>query len=108
MKDHIWFKGYDWDALLKKKIPAPFIPPKEDNFDAKYTNSDWKDANTEQMQQNQALLKRPSVQKLFMGYYHDETMATSNGKKDQTGLASTMLSTMATKTATAKNTSETL
>jgi len=30
-------------------MPPPFIPPKEDNFDAKYTNSEWKDANTEQM-----------------------------------------------------------
>jgi hypothetical protein len=37
---------------LKKKIPAPFIPPKEDNFDAKYTNSEWKDAGSDQMQQN--------------------------------------------------------
>ena len=47
-----WFKGFPWEELLKKKLVAPFIPPKEDNFDAKYTNSDWKDANTEQMQQN--------------------------------------------------------
>ena len=52
------------------------MPPKnEDNFDAKYTNSEWKDANSEQMLQHQAKLKRPSIQKLFEGYYHDQTLA---------------------------------
>ena len=55
---------------------APFVPPKhEDNFDQKYTNSEWKDANSEQMLQHQAKLKRPSIQKLFEGYYHDQTLA---------------------------------
>ena len=58
-------------------MPAPFIPPlNEENFDAKYTNSEWKDANSEQMLQHQAKLKRPSIQKLFEGYYHDHTLAT--------------------------------
>jgi len=48
VKEHVWFKGMDWDKLYNKKITAPFIPPiAEDNFDAKYTNSEWKDANTE-------------------------------------------------------------
>jgi len=48
VKEHVWFKGIDWDKLYNKKITSPFIPPiAEDNFDAKYTNSEWKDANTE-------------------------------------------------------------
>jgi hypothetical protein len=62
LKDHEWFKDYDWNELLHKRANAPFIPPKsEDNFDAKYTNSEWKDANTEQMQKSIAQLKRPSI-----------------------------------------------
>lgn len=82
MKDHEWFKDYNWDKLYEKKKSAPFIPPKsEDNFDAKYTNSEWKDANTEQMQKSIASLKRPSIQKLFQGYYHDETIDPTQ-KKD--------------------------
>jgi len=53
VKDHIWFADYDWDKLLNKKVPSPFVPPlSEDNFDAKYTNSEWKDANSEQMLQH--------------------------------------------------------
>jgi hypothetical protein len=42
-------------------MKSPFIPPKEDNFDAQYTNSDWKDNNTDAMQQNSLLLRRNSV-----------------------------------------------
>lgn len=76
MKEHEWFADFDWEALREKRMPAPFLPPKnEDNFDAKYTNSEWKDANSEQMLQHQAKLKRPSIQKLFEGYYHDQTLA---------------------------------
>lgn len=76
LKEHEWFHGFDWEALAEKRMKAPFVPPaSEDNFDAKYTNSEWKDANSEAMLQHQAKLKRPSVQKLFEGYYHDETFA---------------------------------
>jgi protein kinase A len=48
VKDHPWFKNFDWNKLYHKEIPSPFIPPhQEDNFDAKYINQDWKDANSE-------------------------------------------------------------
>jgi hypothetical protein len=56
------------------------MPPNEDNFDAKYTNSDWKDNNEEQMRQNSLLLRRNSVQALFNGYYHDDNIAAINAK----------------------------
>lgn len=76
LKQHEWFTGFDWDALESKRMKSPFIPPIDaDNFDAKYTNSEWKDANSEQMLQHQAKLKRPSIQKLFEGYYHDINLA---------------------------------
>ena len=61
----------DTPTVHRQHIVIPFLPSR---VNPKYTNSDWKDANSEQMQHNQALLKRPSVQKLFMGYYHDESM----------------------------------
>ena len=82
LKDHEWFRGFDWNALREKKLQAPFVPPShEDNFDAKYTNSEWKDANSEQMLQHQAKLKRPSIQKLFEGYYHDQTLAIAHKRE---------------------------
>ena len=36
LKTHIWFKDYNWDSIVSKTGLPPFIPPKEDNFDAKY------------------------------------------------------------------------
>lgn len=80
VKDHVWFKGYNWDDLYQRKIQSPFLPPNEDNFDAKYTNSDWKDNNEEQMRQNSLLLRRNSVQALYNGYYHDDNIAAINQK----------------------------
>ena len=89
IKQHEWFAGFDWDALLEKRIQAPFTPPQnEDNFDAKYTNSEWKDANSEQMIQHQAKLKRPSIQKLFEGYYHDQNLAKIQKLEGPQGLYS--------------------
>lgn len=62
LKEHDWFAGFDWEALKEKRLKAPFVPPQtQDNFDPKYTNSEWKDANSEQMLQHQAKLKRPSI-----------------------------------------------
>lgn len=79
VKDHPWFKDYPFDDLLNCKIPAPFVPPNEDNFDHKYANDNWKDEDTEQMKENALLLRRPSVQALFNGYYHDDSLAAMNG-----------------------------
>jgi hypothetical protein len=62
---------------MSKKVKSPFIPPNEDNFDAKYTNSEWKDNSTEQMKQNSLILRRNSVQALFNGYYHDDQIAAA-------------------------------
>lgn len=48
VKEHVWLKDVDWDKLYRKVLPSPFVPPiAEDNFDSKYTNSEWKDENSE-------------------------------------------------------------
>jgi hypothetical protein len=80
VKDHIWFRDYKWDDLLARRTKPPFVPPKEDNFDASYTNSEWKDNNDETIKQNTLLLRRNSVQGLFNGYYHDDNLAAISAK----------------------------
>ena len=65
-------KNFPFDDLLHQRIEAPFRPTAEDNFDANYTNSEWKDQNSEQIQQNMQLLDQENVQKAFAGYYYDE------------------------------------
>merc|ERR1712050_574940 len=26
VRGHLWFQGFDWDALLRKELPAPMVP----------------------------------------------------------------------------------
>lgn len=35
LKNHIWFREFDWRALLHRKIKSPFIPGSGDNFNKK-------------------------------------------------------------------------
>ena len=36
VKEHIWFRGFQWNLLYNRELEAPFIPSQGDNFDAKY------------------------------------------------------------------------
>jgi len=74
VKQHVWLKDFNWQALLEKKLPAPYLPEQtEDNFDAKQANGadPWKEENAELLRQNSLLLRRNSIQNLFSGYYYD-------------------------------------
>jgi hypothetical protein len=33
VKNHPWLRDFPWKELWDRKLKAPFIPPKEDNFD---------------------------------------------------------------------------
>ena len=39
VKEHIWFKNYNWKDLYHKRMESPFVPNGEDNFDFKYCNA---------------------------------------------------------------------
>ena len=57
VKSHAWFDGFDWEALEQGKISPSFRPKnKEDNFDTKNINEDWKDHDSEKMRENGLLL----------------------------------------------------
>lgn len=76
IKNHAWFRGFDWEALKEGRIPPPFRPKnKEDNFDSKNINEEWKDQDSDKMRENQLLLRRNSIQSLFNGYYFDSHVA---------------------------------
>ena len=36
LKEHPWIKYYPWNDLYEKKLNAPFLPDKSDNFDKRY------------------------------------------------------------------------
>jgi len=69
-------KDFPWKDLENKKLKAPFIPPKEDNFDQKNINEEWRDVEDEQFKQNHLSLRRQSTQTLFAGYYYDHEVAS--------------------------------
>lgn len=56
LKNHIWLRDYDWQALLDKKLVAPYKPePNTDNFDKAQAENKaaWKDEFTpEQVREN--------------------------------------------------------
>lgn len=82
VKGHPWISDFPWDDLNNKRIKAKFLPKnKEDNFDSKNINEEWRDQDSEKMKENTLLLRRNSVQNLFNGYYFDSTIAAIAGAK---------------------------
>lgn len=74
VKSHIWLKDTDWDAIIEKRIVAPYIPNSEnENFDAFQANGidKWNEENQELLKENTLLLRKNSVQDLFAGYYYN-------------------------------------
>jgi serine/threonine protein kinase len=35
LKEHPWFTGFNWEQLSNRTMPAPWAPPKGDNFKGK-------------------------------------------------------------------------
>ena len=59
VKQHIWLREFDWQALLEKRIDAPYKPAQNtDNFDKKQANKDdvFKGDDIEQMKENTLML----------------------------------------------------
>ena len=74
VKSHIWLKDTDWNAIIEKRVIAPYIPnPESDNFDAIQANAadKWNEENQDLLKQNTLLLRKNSVQDLFEGYYYN-------------------------------------
>jgi hypothetical protein len=53
-------KDFNWFDLVKLKIKPEFVPPKDDNFDAAYTNGEWDD-HKDQIEHNLKLLDQETV-----------------------------------------------
>ena len=67
LKNHIWFKNYDWERLYLKALKAPFIPPKEGNYDKKYCEAIEKHSQ-ETLERYQGYRDKKNFEHLFEGY----------------------------------------
>lgn len=70
IKNHPFFKGYRWEDLAQGKLKAPYIPLIQENFDR--NNAAKIDEFFELRDLD--LLKKKSVQNLFLGYEYDERL----------------------------------
>ena len=68
VKLHPWFADFDWAALRKREIEAPFKPNMDaQNYDDHHVNGrKWND--TEMLADKVELLRRASQHKIFDGY----------------------------------------
>ncbi|CAD8143098.1 unnamed protein product [Paramecium octaurelia] len=103
VKEHPWFKDFNWQKLENKFMVAPFIPNcDEDN----YLPSDGrKDSDDSLSQEQQLLLRRNSIQDLFNGYDYDSSQQQSsqNNLMIVSSQSSTRLSKPPTSSSTPKS-----
>jgi hypothetical protein len=79
VKNHMWFKGIDWQQIIEKKAEAPFKPRKPPSLitsvealtvDPKKME-DKEKPTPQQIEDSLMLLRRNSIQNLFNGYEYD-------------------------------------
>lgn len=77
LNNHPWLKHFDWKALHNRTLEAPFIPPKIDNYDSKYTNYDFKDHySLMSLKEAKGMIDKEikdvdDIQNYFKDYYYD-------------------------------------
>ncbi|MCQ2820719.1 MAG: protein kinase [archaeon] len=67
IKEHSWFKYYQWKELYQGKVKAPFIPKAADNFDSKYCNKKEK-LGMETEERYSLLKKGGKILKAFLNF----------------------------------------
>ena len=77
LKEHQWFKDFDWEGLYNKTLSAPFVPKKAGNYDKKYCEGIEKISDTT-LERYQSYLKRPNFKNIFYGYTYINTDLIQN------------------------------
>ena len=67
VKAHAWLKDVDWQAIIDKKIVPPFVP----DLRPPITKNVIEKVSPEEEEENCQLLRRNSIQDLFVGYEYD-------------------------------------
>ena len=50
--EHPWLRDFPFADLREKRLKAPFVPPRADNFDLQNINEEWRDIYDEDFQEN--------------------------------------------------------
>ena len=81
VKEHLWFKGYDWKNLYLGKIKAPFLPKKGDNFDFHYCNAAEK-MGPETEERYRLIKGSQKFKEGFIGFYYFNRYSNKNTNKN--------------------------
>lgn len=66
IKNHPFFEGIDWNALLEKKIRPPFIPKLNNPYDTKYIDHDFlTETNMDTLNKGSSVASKDDVFKDF-------------------------------------------
>ena len=80
LKEHPWFKDYNWSNLLKKNFEAPFIPKIGDNFDKKYCESVDK-IGIDTKERYEAYIKADNYKEAFLNFtYFNNNTTVQNSR----------------------------
>ena len=71
LKEHSWLKYYPWDELMKKTLPAPFMPEKRDNFDKRYCESVEKITEETKMRYEEIMMGK-TIKEAFVNFYFNK------------------------------------
>ena len=82
VKEHPWFKDYDWKNLYLGKLKAPFLPKKGDNFDFNYCNAMEK--IRQETEERYRLIKGSQKYKVeFLGFYYFNRYSNKNNNNKE-------------------------
>ena len=71
LKSHPWFENFDWGLLLSKRMKAPWVPPKGDNFKGKNTEFAVMEDGDAALIEAEKMIRRETVQDMFDGYFFE-------------------------------------
>ena len=77
LKNHPWFKDFDWEGLFSKNISAPFVPKKSGNYDKKYCEGIEKISDTT-LERYQTYINKKNYKYIFNGYTYINTDLIQN------------------------------
>ena len=80
---HPWLKYYPWDELKEKKLLAPFIPEKKDNFDRRYCEGVDKISAETKMRYEEIYGGEKFKSAFCLFYYNEDEVKEKENEKEK-------------------------
>lgn len=71
VKQHIWLKNFDWDALLNKTMEPAFIPKARPPVKPKVLTTEEEERVEKEKEEFELMVRRKSIQEIYKDYIFD-------------------------------------